>query len=124
MHPRPTELLVVQGDLGALVEVQPEELAPGVPIRTVPVRLQRLGLLVLPEPKPIGTAPRLLTLKGHQVFNDPRWIGSRYLGHEVRGRKMIVPAGTYRIDSAGMIRSVSVTPAELVDAQGGEDSAR
>ena len=117
LRQRPTEFQVVQGDLGALVDMTPAALESDVPIATRPVRLQALSVIVLPE---AGSAePQLLTAKGNLVRVDSRWVGSRYHGHEIRGRTLAVPAGSYRIDVAGSRTSITLGPGQFVDASSG-----
>ena len=122
--PRLTEFMVVQGDLGALIEVQPEPLEPQVPIATRTVRLERLSVVRLPD-RGAGSGasePQLLTGPGRRVRIDPRWLGSRYCGHEIRGRTLAVPAGSYRIEQAGVRTTIKVGPGEFIDASSGTPS--
>ncbi len=119
LHPRPTEFMVVQGDLGALIEMRPASLEGEVPIATRPVRLQRLSVVLLPKPALGREEPRLLTMKGGRVRIDPRWLGSQYHGHEIRGRTMAVPAGSYQIEQSGVLTAITVAPFELVDVSSG-----
>ena len=119
LYARRTELMVVQGDLGALVRVRPAALKTDVPIARLLVALQPLSVVLLPESGPGEDGARLLTGTGHRVRIDRRWIGSRYYGHEIRGRRMAVPAGSYRIEEAGVATAVSVGPGEFIDASSG-----
>lgn len=122
---RPSELMVVQGDLGALVKVTPEPLRLGAPITTRTVRLERLSVIKLPTPRQdtqTGTgaaAAQLSTVRGRRVRIDPRWLGSRYCGHEIRGRTLAVPTGAYIFEEAGSRRIIEIGAGEFIDASSG-----
>ncbi|QDV08294.1 hypothetical protein Poly30_38310 [Planctomycetes bacterium Poly30] len=120
LHPEPSELMVVQGDLGALVKLFPASLSANEGTTAVPVRLTPLGVVALPEPGLGAPEPELWTAERRRVQNDPRWVGSTYLDHEIRGRTLAVPAGAYlaRIGAQGDLAAVTVRSGEVLDLRG------
>jgi hypothetical protein len=125
LHPQPTELVVVQGDLGALVSITPVELSVRTTIAELEVRMKPLGVVLLPAVENGAAAPELWTAERRQVHNDPRWLGSRYGGHVIEGGTLAVPEGSYvlRASAGSGLVPIRVRSGELVDARTGTPAA-
>ncbi len=125
LHPQPTELVVVQGDLGALVSITPVELSVRTTIAELEVRMKPLGVVLLPAGESGAAAPELWTAERRQVHNDPRWLGSRYGGHVIEGGTLAVPEGSYvlRASAGSGLVPIRVRSGELVDARTGTPAA-
>ncbi len=126
LHSRLTTFMVVQGDRGALVDVQPVALAHDRAITDVRARLAPLSVVTLPRSGAVsGRVPSLWTARRAEVRMDPRWIGSRYCGHEIGDRTLIVPAGSYLLADGrgGAWVPFTVQAGEWVDASDGSPKA-
>lgn len=122
LHPLPVarvQFTVVQGDLGALLSVQPTALGPrsGVSGASFPETQAVLApLSVVALSADVGA--RLLTQSGAEFVSDPRWSGGQFKGHRIDGSTMLVPAGSYRFQHTaelGALTSVQVAPGTFVD---------
>lgn len=120
LHPRPAELMVVQGGLGALVKILPASLGVSAEPTATAVRLRPLGVVLLPVPGAGEPEPELWTAERNRVQNDPRWVGSTYLDHGIGGRTLAVPPGSYlaQTGSTASPAVVNVRPGEVVEIQG------
>lgn len=132
LHPLPVAMLeftVVQGDLGAILSVQPTAFGPGssatgsagsgAGFPEVQVILAPLSVVALPP----GDGARLLTPSGARLASDPRWSGGQFKGHRIDGSTMLVPAGNYRFRQGGEFgasSTVLVAPGTFVDLRESE----
>ena len=119
LHPRPTELMVVQGDLGALVSVAPTSLSSRSTLPEQQVRMKPMGVVLLPARESGTGEAELWTAQRRQVHNDPRWLGSRYGGHVIAGQTLAVPEGSYVMSMGASLVPVRVRSGELVDVRSG-----